>query len=464
MFRRSAAVLAAIVLPSIALAVAFPDVSPSHSYREQIETLADMGVVKGNPPSAGSGQAPLFMPESTINRAELLTLLYRAAGKTPATPTKSCFKDVNTDAWFSAVVCDSAKNGYVGGYPDPSAGSGQAPLFKPGNAVNRVEALKMIHTVLGLNINATASTGPLKAYSDVSFSAWYTPYMTSAFVHKVLPVAGQTGNLFMPEAALSRGEAAAYVFNGLGLTLRGYTVSSSSSSSTETERSSSSSSARTTASSKSTESAPILLDVDFPFSDDGMFKGKTSKVYKFTQKTAVVAEITVDVSVNESAMCRLYKLEAETSFALEYYVGQVVNNHCWMRVALAPANYQLEVVPGTKDGNYKLSTKKVTGDGNDGFSQAAKLLKGSPKTGYLESEDYGEFYTFTLTKTEKLTVVVSEADNTTCLIFPMADVDLFGFSGPVCNEEYELPKGKYVVGVTRRDQRQGKVSFSIRYE
>lgn len=447
MFRRSAAVLAAIALPSMALAVSFPDVSSTHMYREQIETLADMGIVKGNPDGT-------FNPGGTINRAELLTLLYRAAGKTPATPTKACFKDVSTDAWFSAVVCDSAKNGYVGGYPDG--------YFRPGNAVNRVESLKMIHTVLGLNINASASTSPLKAYSDVSLTAWYTPYMASAFDHKVLPVTGMSGNLFMPEAALSRSEAAAYIFNGLGLTLRGYV--SSSSSSAETERSSSSSSARTTSSSKSTDSAPVLLDVDFPFSDDGMFKGKTSKVYKFTQKTAVVAEIKVDVAVNQSAMCRLYKLDAETSFALEYYVGQVVDNHCWMRVALAPANYQLEVVPGTKDGSYKLSTKKVTGDGNDGFSEAAKLLRRSPKTGYLEQEDYGEFYTFTLTKTEKLTVVVSEADNTTCLIYPMADVDLFGFSGPVCNEEYELPKGTYVVGVVRRDQREGKVSFSIRYE
>ncbi len=447
MFRRSIAVLAAIALPSVALAVSFPDVSTTHIYREQIETLADMGIVKGNPDGT-------FNPGGTINRAELLTLLYRAAGKTPATPTKSCFKDVNTDAWFSAVVCDSAKNGYVGGYPDG--------YFRPGNAVNRVESLKMIHTVLGLAVDASASTTPLKTYSDVSLTAWYTPYMASAFAHKVLPVSGQTGTLFMPEAALSRAEAAAYIFNGLGLTLRGYV--SSSSSSVETERSSSSSSARTTSSSKSTESAPVLLDVDFPFSDDGMFKGKTSKVYKFTQKAATVAEIKIDVSANESAMCRLYKLDAETSFALEYYVGQVVDNHCWMRVSLAPANYQLEVVPGTKDGNYKVSTKSVTGDGNDGFNQAAKLLKKSPKTGYLESEDYGEFYTFTLTKTEKLTVIVSEADNTTCLIYPMADVDLFGFSGPVCNAEYELPKGTYVVGVVRRDQRQGKVSFSIRYE
>lgn len=444
MRRRSILALATLALPSIALAVSFPDVPTTHIYREQIETLSDMGVIKGNPDGT-------FNPGGTVNRAELLTLLYRAAGKTPATPTKACFKDVSTDAWYSAVVCDSAKNGYVGGYPDGN--------FRPGNAVNRVESLKMIHTVLGLSVNASASTSPLKMYSDVSLTAWYTPYMASAFDHKVLPVTGQTGTLFMPEASLSRAEAAAYIFNGLGLTLKGYSSSAASTATT-----SSVSTRGTTSSTSSVSNAPIILDVDFPFTDDGVFNEKISKIYKFTLKKATVGSIKVEVTPGDTVQCRLYKIDSATSFALEYYVGQRVGDICSMRVSLAPGNYQLEVLPSTKNSSYTLAAKIVTGDGNDGFNQAAKLLKGSPKSSYLEVEDYGDFYTFTLTAATKLTVSVSDSDNTTCLIYPMADVDLFGFSGPVCNAEYEFPAGTYYVGVVRRDERQSKVSFTVRYE
>lgn len=447
MRRRSIFALVTLALPSIALAVSFPDVPTTHMYREQIETLADKGIVKGNPDGS-------FNPGGTINRAELLTLLYRAAGKTPAAPTKSCFKDVSTDAWYSAVVCDSAKNGYVGGYPDGN--------FRPGNAVNRVESLKMIHTVLGLSVNASASTSPLKMFSDVSLTAWYTPYMASAFDHKVLPVAGQTGTLFMPEASLSRAEAAAYIFNGLGLTLRG--ASSSASSAASSEQTSSTSTRATSSHASSVNNAPVLLDVDFPFTDDGAFNEKVSKVYTFSLKKATVGSIKVEVTPGDTVQCRLYKIDSATSFALEYYIGQKVGDICSMRVSLSPGNYQLEVLPGTKNSTYQLTAKVVTGDGNDGFNQAAKLLKNSPKSGYLEVEDYGEFYTFTLTAKTLMTVSVSDSDNTSCLIYPMADVDLFGFSGPTCNTQYEFPAGTYYVGVMRRDERQAKVSFTVRYE
>jgi hypothetical protein len=133
-------------------------------------------------------------------------------------------------------------------------------------------------------------------------------------------------------------------------------------------------------------------------------------------------------------------------------------------VSMASGNYQLEVVPSTKSGNFTLSSKTVSGDGNDGFREAMKLLKNSAKTGYLEAEDFGEFYTFTLTEKQKLTVSVTNDSETTCLVYPMADVDLFGFSGPVCNAAYEYPAGTYYIAVTRRDQRDGKISFTIRYE
>lgn len=443
---------ATLTLPALALAASFPDVQSNVLYYEQINTLSDMGIIKGNPDGT-------FSPNATVNRAELLTLLYRAKGKTPSTPTSACFKDVQVDAWFSAIVCDSAKNGYVGGYPDGN--------FRPANAVNRVEALKMIHTVLGLSVNASASIEPLKAFSDVSLTAWYAPYMASAFDYKVLPVVGQKSTFFFPEAALTRGEAAAYIFNGLGLKVKSASTSSSSvsvQSSTQSSVTSRSSTSRSSTSSQVSAVDPVLLQVDFPFNDDGMFSKKVSKIYTFSLTKKTTNLISISVGTDETVQCRLYKLDKDTSFALEYYVGQVIGNTCWMRTTLSSGNYQLEVLPSVHNGNFKLTTKIVTGDGNDGFSEASNLLKGSPKTGYLEAEDFGEFYTFTLTAPKTLTVSVSNDAETDCLVFPMANVDLFGFSGPVCDAAYEYPVGTYVIGVTRRAERDKKISFSVSYQ
>ncbi|MCK5021545.1 MAG: hypothetical protein KAS32_31345, partial [Candidatus Peribacteraceae bacterium] len=36
-----------------------------------------------------------------------------------------------------------------------------------------------------------------------------------------------------------------------------------------------------------------------------------------------------------------------------------------------------------------------------------------------------------------------------CSIFPMSNVDLFGFSGPECNQSYSYPPGTYYVSVGR---------------
>jgi hypothetical protein len=289
--------------------------------------------------------------------------------------------------------------------------------------------------------------------------------MASAFDHKVLPVDGQKSTFFFPEAALTRAEASAYIFNGLGLKLQRTSSSASSvQSSTPSSVTSRSSSPRTSTSSQVGAVDPVLLQVDFPFSDDGMFSNKVSKVYTFSLSKKTTSLISIDVGTDEAVQCRLYKLDKETSFALEYYIGHVIDNKCWMRTTLSSGNYQLEVLPSVKNGTFKVATKIVTGDGNDGFSEASNLLKGSPKTGYIEAEDFGEFYTFTLTAPKALTVSVSNDDETDCLVYPMANVDLFGFSGPVCDEVYEYPVGTYVIGVTRREERDKKISFSVSYE
>lgn len=434
----AALVLSQVLTALPVSAASFPDVGVDNLYREQIETLADRGVVKGNPDGT-------YVPGKSVNRAEMLTLLYRATGKNPAAPSKACFTDVAAGAWYAAVVCDAAKNGFVSGYSDG--------YFRPEKEVNRVEALKMIHTVFGFTLNSRASLTPLSAYSDVSTTAWYASYIANAFERKILPVPGMSASAFRPDAAMLRGEAAAYIFNALGLTLRG----ASSSSSSVAGRSSRSSAA-------AVEETMQTVNVDFPFEDDGTFDKRKGKAYVFSLKSPTVAAIDVWVEGdNASVECRLYKLDSGTSFALEYYMGYMDGRHCTMRVSLGNGDYQMEIVPkGGENLTFGLKNNLTTGDGNDGFREADLLTKTTPKTGFLAVGDHADWYYFKITKQGSQMVEVVGGDDTRCMIYPMADVDLYGFSGPVCNETYDFPVGTYYVGVMRRDNRDGETSFTLR--
>lgn len=432
---------------SIAHAAEFSDVSAAHLYRGEIETLADRAIVKGNPDGT-------FRPEKTVNRAEMLTLLYRATGKEASAPSKACFKDVPVDAWFAPVVCDAAKQGYVGGYPDG--------FFRPEKEVNRVEALKMIVAVFRFDLRSVSAAIP--TFEDVSPTAWYAPYLQAGFSFGVLPIAGQSGPRFYPDRPLLRGEAAAYIFHALGLTITEQESSESASSSIASSVSTSSVARSETSS--SARSVTAIQEVDFPFSDDGVFQGKQQRNYHFSVTKPIVAIFRAKLPSgdNDRITCRLFKLAKETSFALEYYLGHERNGECSIRVALAAGSYQFEVTPKKPDSAFTVFTNLSSGDGNDGFSQAVTLAKNTPKVGALDTEDHADWYTFKIASKQMLTIEVTNADLIRCIIYPMGDVDIYGFSGPECNTLYEFPAGTYVIGVQQRDGHLEKPSFSIRYK
>ena len=157
----SAAFLGVILLhligSSIALAAVFPDVPDSHLYREPIELLVGRAVINGNPDGN-------FYPETRVNRAEMLKMLYIAAGKIPESTHQRCFPDVIPGSWYEKYVCDAAFQGYVQGYSDGS--------FRPANTVNRVEAIKMIAEVFGISVSELSNEmRQVVKFVDVSVSA-----------------------------------------------------------------------------------------------------------------------------------------------------------------------------------------------------------------------------------------------------------------------------------------------------
>lgn len=435
-------------VPVTVLAISFPDVPASYPHKTAIEKLADMGVINGNP----SG---LFNPKDPVDRAAMLKMLYKAAGITPDSTKKGCFSDVIAGSWYENFVCDAASRGYVKGY--------EGNLFKPARPVSRVEALKLSLIILGIPMSDSSAS--LQMYTDVPKSEWFYPFVYTALSKKILPIAGQDGVQLLPHIPLERGEAAAYIW--ATLQAPAHMASSSSVSSVTSGAEKSSTSSRKSITEKDPDIVPTIT---VPFSDTPTIPNKKPVSYQFTLSSSKTLRVEGELIPSDQGhvTCRLYRLEKD-GYSSEYYLGLEDGKACYIQAALTQGEYQIQIQPTVADAHLTISVKEATGDGNDGFSQAKLLQKGKVRTEVLDSNDLEDWYTFkvgastslnTVPGTQMIVNVVS-SDKVGCIIYPLADVDLFGFSGPNCNEVYMYPQGTYMVNVRHGLPRASKQTYTL---
>ena len=446
-----AATLAMSGAASVAIAAIFPDVPDGHVYQEPIEMLVGSQVINGNPDGS-------FYPDNPVNRAEMLKMLYKAKGKTPDPANVLCFKDVAPGSWYEAYVCDAAANRYVNGYADGT--------FKPGNPVNRVEALKMIATVFDYDVaNITDSDREVVKFVDVSTAAWYTKYLYAAYQTGVLPIAGQSGSRFYPEWPLLRGEAAAYIYNALGVGLkieREETEKQEEEKKAEEEKKQQNNNNGASSSTK-TSAENISKNVVFPFNANGKFNEKATYSYLFDIAFTQVADVVVSLQSGAQGdiTCRLYKVK-ENGFSEEYYLGYQEGQSCYITAALSAGAYQLQLQPSVANSTFTVSAARGPGDGNDGFIEALPLSKNVTRTEVLKGGNFANWYSFTVTSETKMTLEATNSQNMTCIIYSMSNVDLYGFTGPECNQSYTYPTGTYYVAIGRGAAKGSSQTYTIK--
>ncbi len=430
----------ALVVP--ASAALFTDVPDGSLYQGAVEGLTLHGVVNGY----ADGN---YRPRQSVNRAEFLTLLYRATGKSTDDAGRLCFSDVEPGAWYEKVVCAAAEAGIVNGYPDHS--------FKPGKEVTRGEAAKMLSVAFGLSGEVNSNV-LFNAYTDVPADRWDAVYVSLLLERDVLPLSGQeTSAAFHSDWALTRGEAALMIWGTMQSLQRFPVTSSSSVSSSSAESSEAASSSAMSSSSMSTSSSssaastpatPSVVNVAVPFNQEGTATKRTSAVYRFKLDAAKTLSITVKKGKTalETPSCRLFRLRAD-GISNEYYFGTMSAGSCLLKVALAAGDYQLEI-SARADTSFSVSAADAKSDGNDGFREAKSLRYGSTTVrGSLIESDLGEYYTFTVADLKSMMVDLISDDALQCMIFPGDDVELASFEGPICNQSYDFPKGTYTVWI-----------------
>lgn len=167
----------------------FSDLSYVNEYYFEVSVLVDEGIFKGY--SDGT-----FKPNATINRAELLKILVEGQGSTPGSEYNDCFSDVGTE-WYAKYVCFAKERDWVSGYGDGT--------FRPGDTVNKVEALTMLFEVYDVDLETDQSILDLP-YNDLNSNAWYTPYVKKA---SELGILTETpGTNFEADHGRTRGEMA----------------------------------------------------------------------------------------------------------------------------------------------------------------------------------------------------------------------------------------------------------------
>ncbi len=447
-----------LLMPLLAQAVSFPDIA-DYPHREAIIALAERGVIGGNPDGT-------FQPRKVVDRVSMLKMLYVAAGFTPGADKKNCFRDVQPGSWYESYVCDAVARGFVQGY--------EGNVFRPAQPVTRVEALKLTIVILG--IPTAVLSAPVTMYTDVSASEWFAGYVHTSLATGMLPIPGQEGALLKPATPLERGEAAAYIWNGIRVkngTLLPFPhpVTTSSVSSTSSTESLEAQRARQRVDEKSGEDEDKrnTRQVSFPFADSAVFSGTHSMAWRFRVDKAATTDVTAEITAGGgNVSCRLYRLQSD-GLSTEYYLGMQEQGSCRLRVALTPGDYQLQLEPTKDNASVMVGTRTVTGDANDGFSQAIPLKAGQVKIGTLEANDLEDWYVFTVGASTSptpipgtpYTVKVVSSAILGCVIYPGADVDLFSFKGPECGISQQLTPGTYWVTIRHAQPRAERQTYSL---
>lgn len=158
---------------------------------------ASLDIVKENNIMTGFGDGT-FRPNQNINRAEILTLIFRIKGIDPATVStnhiESIFPDVPAEAWFEKAVIYATEQGWVKGFPDGN--------FYPGKELNKAELATLLQRAWDLEVD----TSEIPRLSDVQEKDWFRDAVLAMYGNGLIR---NTRSLrFFPENKVPRVEIA----------------------------------------------------------------------------------------------------------------------------------------------------------------------------------------------------------------------------------------------------------------
>ena len=179
---------------------AFTDLDADAWYHEGVDYALTNGLMNG----VGSGK---FEPDGQLTRAQLVTVLYRAAGEPDTGKQVNPFTDVADDAWYTKAVIWAANNGIVNGVAKNT--------FAPDDSIPREQIATMLYRYAGAE---AAKEDKLSAFPDAAkTSDWAKEALNWAVASGLINgVADANGTASLePQATATRAQIATILMRWL---------------------------------------------------------------------------------------------------------------------------------------------------------------------------------------------------------------------------------------------------------
>jgi uncharacterized surface protein with fasciclin (FAS1) repeats len=182
-----------------ASATNFPDVTQDYWARPFIQALTERNIITGFPDGT-------FKPEQTITRAEFAAIIQKAFNQTQVRqlPTGG-FRDIPSNYWAASAISRAYETGFLSGYPDNT--------FRPNLQIPKVQAIVALTSGLRLSAGDVATLSSF--YTDAATIPSYATNQVAAATQANLVVNYPDVKVFNAEAALTRAEAAAHLYQAL---------------------------------------------------------------------------------------------------------------------------------------------------------------------------------------------------------------------------------------------------------
>ena len=170
-------------------ASAFVDVAEEDWFHDSVDYMVLSGLMNGISDTE-------FAPGMNTNRAQMVTVLYRAAGEPSVDGMSIPFEDVPAESFYTNAVIWAYNNGIVNGVTET--------VFAPGKDISREEMVTMLYRFAG---KPEADVSVLNAYTDsASVSAYAVDAMAWAVGSGI--VNGMTDTTLAPAGTTNRAQAA----------------------------------------------------------------------------------------------------------------------------------------------------------------------------------------------------------------------------------------------------------------
>ena len=149
----------------------FTDVPADAAYVEAVKYCFENGYMNGTSDTE-------FTPDKELNRATIVTVLYRLEGQPEAAYTGK-FTDVEDGKWYTAAIEWAAANGIVNGVADDR--------YAPTNALTREQVAAILYRYANLKGYNVSAADDLAAFADKDdISAYAVENVKWAVANKIL--------------------------------------------------------------------------------------------------------------------------------------------------------------------------------------------------------------------------------------------------------------------------------------